>query len=94
MSNRERQDISNICLVFVSTFIITGDDVVGGFEKYSRELKECIHRLAKRYEEENEGESFFLTHTMNPSAAAESGTGKAKLMGKLVTVGDAEDNLL
>ncbi|CAB9496790.1 Inactive ubiquitin carboxyl-terminal hydrolase 17-like protein [Seminavis robusta] len=38
---------------------ITPDDVVGGFGRWEKGLKECIFRLARRYEKENPGECFF-----------------------------------
>lgn len=59
----------------------TGDDVVGGNSKYHSGLKSCIHRIAQRYEAEND-ESFFSLAAATAEAAA-----KSNLLEKFVAVG-------
>lgn len=70
---------------------ITGEDVVGGYSKFSLGLKKTLHRIAQRYEEEN-GESLFAAAVGQSDAGA-----KSNLLDKFVAVGGApavQDDLL
>lgn len=71
---------------------ITGEDVVGGYSKFSLGLKKTLHRIAQRYEEEN-GESLFTAPVAGQSEAA----AKSNLLDKFVAVGGStagQDDLL
>lgn len=59
--NVDRLYNSNKTTFFVSNVsFLSADDVVGGSEVFEKGLKQMVHRMAQRYEEEN-GESFFIT---------------------------------
>lgn len=70
---------------------ITGDDIVGGYSKFSLGLKKTVHRIAQRFEEEN-GVSFFTV----PVATTTEPAAKTNLIEKFVAVGNGtgDDDLL